>query len=134
MGRGERETTSGDSRVESVLIAMRVSELPARDSSTKYSRTEDGREGRESAGHRTTKMRKCGLGWTRRQAAAVTYVQAPAAGAHKQMYLLLSSVSDGITTIRVSVYSTAVWCNGYVVTACAFLSYKPGVRVALATI
>ena len=49
MGRGERETTSGDSRVEGVLIAMRVSELPARDSSTKNSRTKDGREGRESA-------------------------------------------------------------------------------------
>ena len=56
---------------EGVLVATHVPEVPTRDSPTKYGRTEDGREGeraRDRTGQdRMTRMRKRGLGQTRRQ-------------------------------------------------------------------
>ena len=54
---------------EGVLVATRVPELPARNSPTKYGRTEEGGGERERAQARTgRRVRKRGLGRTRRQA------------------------------------------------------------------
>ena len=71
--------------MQGILVATRVPELPARDSPTRYGRTEDGREGeRERMIGQDDECKSAALDGRVVRHAAVTYLQAPAAGACKQ--------------------------------------------------
>ena len=91
LGTIEQETTSGDNRVQDILVATRVPELPARDSPTRYGRTENGREGERE--HRIGQDNECESAAFKLDGRVVRHTGAGCRRLHREQIHLLANAS-----------------------------------------